>query len=173
MLGDISEKVFNGQRISAAEALDLLIHADLHRLGFLAQAVRERLHPEPIVTYVIDRNINYTDICISGCKFCAFYKAPGDEEGYVLSHSELGQKIEETIRLGGTQILLQGGLHPDLSLSFYEEMLRFIKENFRIHVHGFSPPEIQHFVKISGLSIREVLVRLMAAGLDYNPGGGA
>ena len=173
MLGDISEKVFNGQRISAAEALDLLIHADLHRLGFLAQAVRERLHPEPIVTYVIDRNINYTDICISGCKFCAFYKAPGDEEGYVLSHSELGQKIEETIRLGGTQILLQGGLHPDLSLSFYEEMLRFIKENFRIHVHGFSPPEIQHFVKISGLSIREVLVRLMAAGLDSIPGGGA
>ncbi len=172
MLGDISEKVLSGQRISAAEALDLLIHADLHRLGFLAQAMRDRLHPEPVVTYIIDRNINYTDICISGCKFCAFYKAPGDEEGYVLSLSELGQKIEETIHQGGTQILLQGGLHPDL-LSFYEEMLRFIKKNFRIHAHGFSPPEIQHFAKISGLSVQEVLVRLIAAGLDSIPGGGA
>jgi len=125
-----------------------------------------------MVTYVVDRNINYTDICISGCKFCAFYKAPGDSAGYVLSFAELGDKIRETQQLGGTQILLQGGLHPDLPLEFYEEMLRFMK-GFDIHVHGFSPPEIHHFAELSGLSPRAVLARLQASGLDSMPGGGA
>lgn len=168
----ISEKVLAGERISADEALLLANGADLYRLGFLANGVRKRKHPEPIVTYVIDRNINYTDICISACKFCAFFKAPEDEGGSVLSFEELGQKIEETKALNGTQILLQGGLHPDKPLEFYEDMLRFMK-GYDIHVHGFSPPEVCHFASLSDLSVNEVLVRLQAAGLDSIPGGGA
>ena len=169
----IQEKVLNGQRISVDECLTLATDADLYGLGLLADAVRKRLHPEPVVTYVIDRNINYTDICISGCKFCAFFKAPDDETGSLLSFEELGGKIEETKKLNGTQILLQGGLHPDKPLEFYEEMLRYIKENYNIHVHGFSPPEIHHFANISGCSVRDVLTRLIKAGLDSMPGGGA
>ncbi|MEW6428195.1 MAG: cyclic dehypoxanthinyl futalosine synthase [Thermodesulfobacteriota bacterium] len=168
----ITDKVLSGGRLSPEEGLALFHSADLYALGFLADAVRRRKHPEATVTYVIDRNINYTDVCISGCKFCAFYKAPEKAGGYVLSFDELSGKIRETKELGGTQILLQGGLHPDLGLEFYEEMLRFIKGH-DIHIHGFSPPEVNHFADISGLSVREVLVRLMAAGLDSIPGGGA
>ncbi len=168
----IDEKVLNGERLSVDEAMALASEADFYRLGFLANAVRKRLHPEPIVTYVIDRNINYTDICISACKFCAFFKAPEDGDGSVLSFAELGQKIEETKALRGTQILLQGGLHPDKPLDFYEEMLRFIK-GYDIHVHGFSPPEIWHFSTLSGLTVPEVIARLQKAGLDSIPGGGA
>ncbi|MCI5141223.1 MAG: dehypoxanthine futalosine cyclase, partial [Candidatus Electrothrix sp. ATG1] len=122
-----ADKVIAGERITGDEFLLLADKADLHQLGFLANAVRKRLHPEPQVTYVIDRNINYTDICISACKFCAFFKAPEDPDGSVLSKEELQLKIRETQKLGGTQILLQGGLHPDLSLAFYEDMLRFMK----------------------------------------------
>jgi cyclic dehypoxanthinyl futalosine synthase len=170
---DISEKVANRQRISRDEALFLYEKADLLTLGALADKVRRLIHPEPVVTYVIDRNINYTNICISGCKFCAYYRAPEDKEGYVLSKGELAQKIEETKALGGTQILLQGGLHPDLPLSFYEDMLSFIKTGFDIHCHAFSPPEIIHLARLSGLSVNEVLSRLKAAGLDSIPGGGA
>lgn len=169
---EIDHKILAGERVSVAEAMNLAQGADLYRLGFLANAVRKRLHPEPLVTYVIDRNINYTDICVSACKFCAFFKAPEDETGQVLTFSELGQKIEETLALGGTQILLQGGLHPDKPLEFYEEMLTFIKGK-GIHIHGFSPPEICHFAKLSSLTIREVLLRLLRAGLDSIPGGGA
>ena len=131
-----------------------------------------RLHPEPVVTYVVDRNINYTDICISACKFCAFFKAPEDSSGQVLSQAELAQKIAETQELGGTQILLQGGLHPDKPLEFYEDMLRVMKAT-GIHIHGFSPPEIVHFSQLSGLPIEKVLRRLIAAGLGSIPGGGA
>ncbi|MFH7325619.1 cyclic dehypoxanthinyl futalosine synthase [Desulfurivibrio sp. C05AmB] len=168
----ISDKVLAGERLTAAESLELLAGADLMRLGLLADAVRRRLHPEPVVTYIIDRNINYTDICISACKFCAFFKGPDDPAGSVLSLAELGRKIEETQVLGGNQILLQGGLHPDKPLEFYEEMLRFIK-GYGVHVHGFSPPEIHHFAQLAGLSPREVLGRLQAVGLDSMPGGGA
>lgn len=168
----ISTKVLNGERISLDEALVLLEQADIHRLGFLANSVRQRLHPTPVVTYVIDRNINYTDICISACKFCAFFKAPDDAKGSVLSFAELGRKIEETKALGGTQILLQGGLHPDLRLSFYTKMLRFIKKH-KVHIHGFSPPEIWHFSQISQLPVPRVLAKLRKAGLDSIPGGGA
>ncbi len=171
-LARISEKIRSGERIGAEEALALYQQADLHTLGILADSVRHRLHPEPIVTYVIDRNINYTNICISGCKFCAYYCEPGKDGGYILDHQELEKKIEETKALGGTQVLLQGGLHPDLPLEFYEDMVSFIKSK-GIHCHCFSPPEIVHFSKISGLSIREVLERLKAAGLDSIPGGGA
>ncbi len=165
-------KVLDGGRIDGREFLRLAEEADLHELAFMADSIRRRLHPEQVVTYVIDRNINYTDICISACKFCAFFKAPEDDQGRVLSHQELLGKIRETQELGGTQILLQGGLHPDKPLEFYEEMLRVMKAT-GIHIHGFSPPEICHFAAISSLSTREVLERLMAAGLDSMPGGGA
>ncbi len=173
MISQIKTKVREGGRLSGEEALLLYQEADLNLLGQLANEIRYKLHPEPIVTYVIDRNINYTNICISGCKFCAFYRAPGDSSGYVLSKKDLAKKIEETQALGGTQILLQGGLHPDLPISFYEDMLSFIKENFGIHCHAFSPPEIVHIAHISRLSVKEVLERLIRAGLDSIPGGGA
>ncbi len=168
----INDKVLAGERITVAEGLRLARQGGFHQLGFLADSVRQRLHPEPVVTYVIDRNINYTDICISACKFCAFFKGPEEEGGYVLTHEELGRKIEETKELGGTQILLQGGLHPDKLLEFYEEMLRYIKSH-DIHIHGFSPPEVCHFANLSGLSVPEVIIRLQKAGLDSIPGGGA
>jgi cyclic dehypoxanthinyl futalosine synthase len=172
-MNPIHDKILNGGRITDQEALLLATEADLYELGFLADAIRRRKHPEPYVTYVIDRNINYTDVCVSACKFCAFFKAPEDGAGTVLSFDELKSKIEETLELGGTQILMQGGLHPDLSLEFYERMLTFIKQEIPIHVHGFSPPEICHFADISGLTIEEVLKRLQKAGLDSIPGGGA
>lgn len=168
----IIAKVEAGTRITDDEFLLLEKEADIHQLGFLANSIRQRLHPEKHVTYVIDRNINYTDICISACKFCAFFKAPEDKGGYLLSQQELTDKIRETQELGGTQILLQGGLHPDLPLEYYEDMLRFMKST-GIHVHGFSPPEVCHFAEISKLSMPEVLRRLIDAGLDSIPGGGA
>ncbi len=168
----IFEKIQNGDRIDDQEFLQMEEEADLYQLGFLANLIRKRLHPANFVTYVIDRNINYTDICISACTFCAFFKTPEDAAGRVLTFPELEQKIKETQDLGGTQILLQGGLHPDLTLEYYEEMLRFMKKT-GIHIHGFSPPEICHFADISGYSIVEVLKRLIDAGLDSIPGGGA
>ena len=168
----VAQKVAAGSRISGNEFLELAQCSDLHLLGFLADTVRRRLHPDPLVTYVIDRNINYTDICISACKFCAFFRAPEDGNGSILTNEELARKIRETKSLGGTQILLQGGLHPDKPLEFYEDMLRFMK-SMDIHIHGFSPPEVCHFAELSGLTIREVLQRLISAGLDSIPGGGA
>ena len=171
-LHDIKEKILDSERVSEAESLILFRDGDLYDLGFLADFIRKKKHPDPIVTYVIDRNINYTDICISACKFCAFYKAPEDPEGTVISFEELAEKIAETQQLRGTQILLQGGLHPDKPLEFYLKMLRFIKKT-GIHIHGFSPPEICHFSKLSGLSVADVIKQLKEAGLDSIPGGGA
>ncbi len=168
----IAGKVRDGGRVTSEEAISLSSLASIHLLGELADGLRARLHPEGVVSYIVDRNINYTNICISGCRFCAFFAAPGDSRGYVLSHEELAGKIDETLALGGNQILLQGGLHPDLPLTFYEDMLSFMKEK-GVHCHAFSPPEIVHFARLSGLSIREVLKRLIAAGLDSIPGGGA
>ncbi len=172
MVLKIVDKVLAGERITGEEFLRLNAEADLYQLGFAANAVCRKKHPQPVVTYVIDRNINYTDICISACKFCAFFKAPEEAGGILLTNDELKRKILETQELGGTQILLQGGLHPDKPLEFYEDMLRFMKTT-GIHVHGFSPPEICHFAELSGLSTTAVLERLMAAGLDSMPGGGA
>jgi cyclic dehypoxanthinyl futalosine synthase len=172
MIENIKKKLRSGARITRDEGIKLLETAPLTMVGELADEIRHQLHPDGEVTYVIDRNINYTNICISGCKFCAYYCAPGDAEGYVLSFDELGRKLEETLSLGGTQVLLQGGLHPDLPVEFYEEMLSFIK-GYGIHCHAFSAPEIIHFSKISGLDIKTVLERLIAAGLDSIPGGGA
>ena len=167
----IYNQVLAGQRIGDSDFLLLAEQADLYQLAFLADSIRRRLHPENRVTYVVDRNINYTDICISACKFCAFFKAP-EQGGYLLSQTELIDKIHETQQLGGTQILLQGGLHPDLPLAYYEEMLRVMKQT-GIHIHGFSPPEIHHFAVLADLPIAEVIKRLRAAGLDSIPGGGA
>jgi cyclic dehypoxanthinyl futalosine synthase len=173
MIDHISEKAWKGERLSKDEALLLWEKADFYTLAPLAHHRRLALHPDPIVTYVSDRNINYTNICTSGCRFCAFYRAPGAEGGYVLSREELATKIEETIALGGTQILLQGGMHPGLRLSFYEEMLRFIKERFPIHIHAFSPPEIVHLARMEELEPEEIIGRLQRSGLDSIPGGGA
>ena len=171
-LSSIKDSVASAERLSDEDFLFLHEQGDLFELGMLAETVRRRKHPDNIVSYVVDRNINYTDICVSACKFCAFFKAPDDPAGYLLEKEELAQKIAETQELGGTQILLQGGLHPDLELEYYEEMVRFMKET-TIHVHGFSPPEIQHFAARANCSVREVLERLIAAGLDSIPGGGA
>lgn len=172
MINKIIDKINSDIRISDDDYKVLEQNADFHTLGFLADTVRRRKHPEKNVTYVIDRNINYTDICVSACKFCAFYKAPEDPTGFLLSFEEIAEKIKETQDLGGTQILLQGGLHPDLPLEYYEKMVRFMRDT-GIHVHGFSPPEIHHFAEISNLSVKAVISRLMDAGLGSIPGGGA
>jgi dehypoxanthine futalosine cyclase/putative menaquinone biosynthesis radical SAM enzyme len=162
-----------GARLDFDTARALYLHAPLHDLAHAANRVRLKKHPEPVVTYVVDRNINYSNVCVCACRFCAFFRPPGDKECFVLSFEEIGKKIEETLALGGTQILMQGGHHPDLPLSWYEDMLAFIKANYPIHIHAFSPPEIVHFAKIFGLSTAEVIERLRAAGLDSIPGGGA
>ena len=167
------ERVLVGERLSKAEGLALLEHADLNTLGRAALAVRKRLHPEPVATFVIDRNINYTNVCVADCAFCAFHRRPGHPEAYVLSQAELHRKIRELEALGGTQILLQGGHHPDLKLEWYEEMIAGIRREFpRLHVHAFSPSEVVHFSKLFKLSVREIVRRLKAAGLHSIPGGG-
>lgn len=170
----VIDKAREGNRLFYEELLLLYNEADLFSLGRLAHYIRMKKHPEPYVSYVIDRNINYSNICICGCRFCAYYRSPGHPEGFVISKEVLAQKIEEMIKLGGTQILLQGGHHPDLPLSFYEDMLKFIKEHFpSIHIHAFSPPEIVFFAKLEGISIAETIRRLISAGLNSIPGGGA
>jgi cyclic dehypoxanthinyl futalosine synthase len=168
------DKAVSGRRLDADEGLALLESPDLAALGRAADAVTRRLHPEPLRTYNIDRNINYTNVCISGCRFCAFSRKLDDGDAYVIEPDELYRKIEETIALGGNQILLQGGMHPELTIAWYEELLRGIKRRFpEINVHGFSPPEIDHIATLSGLSLCEVLTRLKEAGLGSLPGGGA
>ncbi len=170
----ILDKAVSGRRLDPAEGLALLQSHDLAALGRAADAVTRRLHPEKFRTYNVDRNINYTNVCTSGCRFCAFSRKPGDADGYVISRDQLHRKIEETVALGGNQILLQGGLHPELRIEWYEELLRDIKRHFpQVNVHGFSPPEVDHIAALSGLAVREVLVRLKAAGLGSLPGGGA
>lgn len=168
------EKAVAGKRLAPEEGLRLLESSDLAALGEAADAVSRRLHPEPYRTYNIDRNINYTNVCIGGCRFCAFSRRAGDVDGYVIEREELYRKIEETISLGGDQVLLQGGMHPDLDFAWHENLIRDIKRQFPgINIHGFSPPEIHHFSEQSGLSAAAVLERLRAAGLGSLPGGGA
>jgi len=162
-----------GRRLNFEEAWKLYEEGEFHSLGHWAHQVRLHKCPADYVSYVVDRNINYSNICVCACRFCAFYRAPDHADGYVLSHEELGNKIEETLSLGGTQILMQGGHHPDLPLSFYEEMLSFIKSRYPIHIHAFSPPEIVHFSKLENISSAHVIAKLRAAGLDSIPGGGA
>ena len=172
-IAPIRDKILNRRRIDSKEALMLLDGADLLDLAFLAHQVRKRLHPEPVVTFVVDRNINYTNGCICGCKFCAYYRPPEHPEAFVITKEALCHKIQETLDLGGTQILLQGGLNPLLGLDYYLNLLRFIKSNFDIHIHGFSPPEIAFITQNSGFTLEATLRSLTKAGLDTIPGGGA
>ncbi len=160
-------------RIDRKEATELLKEADLLELGQMADQVRKELHPEGIVTFVVDRNINYTNVCINQCRFCAYYRSPESPDAFVLSKDELFKKIEETIAQGGTQILIQGGLNPELGLDFYTDMLESIKQRFDIHIHGFSPPEIKYIARKASLGVQETLRILHDAGLDSIPGGGA
>ena len=159
--------------LSTKEAVDLFRSDDLIGIGMAADAVRRKLHPEGIVTYIIDRNINYTNFCTEYCTFCAFYRPLGHEEGYILPKEAIFEKIQETIDLGGTGVLMQGGLHPDLKIEWYEDLFRSIKQRFRIHLHCLSAPEVQNIAEVSGLSLRDTIARLRDAGLDSIPGGGA
>ncbi len=152
--------------------LDLYENAPLLELGQLANAKRWELHPENVVTYIVDRNINYTNVCVADCKFCAFYRRPKHTEGYVLSFEEIGKKIEETKELGGVQILLQGGHNPYIPFDWYLELMRYIKEHHAIHIHGFSPSEVDFFATRFRMTADEVIKELKAAGLDSIPGGG-
>jgi cyclic dehypoxanthinyl futalosine synthase len=161
------------ERISREEALALFKSADLLDLGEKADRIRKALHPEEMVTFVVDRNINYTNVCINQCRFCAFYRDAESPDAYVLSKEELFKKIEETIAFEGTQILIQGGLHPDLGLDYYTALLKSIKARFEINVHGFSPPEVCYLAKKHNLTVRETIQILKDAGLDSIPGGGA
>jgi cyclic dehypoxanthinyl futalosine synthase len=154
------------------DALELYERADLLELGELADQARWRLHPEPVVTYIIDRNINYTNVCVADCGFCAFYRRPKHGEGYVLSFEQIGAKIDECKELGGVQILIQGGHNPYIPFEWYLDLLRYIKAHHPIHVHGFSPSEVVFFSERFRMSVAEVIRELRGAGLDSIPGGG-
>jgi cyclic dehypoxanthinyl futalosine synthase len=170
----LAHKVLDGGRLDAAEALTLYRHAPTHLLGQLADAVRARRHPDRLVTYIIDRNVNYTNVCVARCNFCAFYRPVGSAEGYVLGFDELLAKVDETIELGGNQVLLQGGHNPDLPVAWYEDLFRTVKSRYpEFKLHALSPPEVLHIARLNGLSVPAVIDRLVAAGLDSIPGGGA
>jgi cyclic dehypoxanthinyl futalosine synthase len=167
------QRVSDGERLSPADALLLLREADLTSLGRAADSVCRRLHPEPYRTFNIDRNINYSNVCAAVCDFCAFYRKVGDTEAYVLERDVLLKKVQETVALGGDQILMQGGLHPELPFEWYEGLLRDIKAAFpSVNIHGFSPPEIHFFHKKFRMPLKDVLTRLRDAGLGSLPGGG-
>ena len=173
MTSKILEKALNGERISPEEAVRLFETTDMLLLGNIASRISRKKLKERVVTYIVDRNINYTNICITDCAFCAFYRKEDDEEAYVHPFETIAGKIEETIALGGRQILLQGGHNINLKIDYFEDLFRRIKERFDIHLHALSPPEIVHTAKISKLTIVDTLNRLNDAGLDSIPGGGA
>ena len=173
MTNKILEKALNGERISPEEAVRLFETTDMLLLGNIASRISRKKLKERVVTYIVDRNINYTNICITDCAFCAFYRKEDDEEAYVHPFETIAGKIEETIALGGRQILLQGGHNINLKIDYFEDLFRRIKERFDIHLHALSPPEIVHTAKISKLTIVDTLNRLNDAGLDSIPGGGA
>jgi cyclic dehypoxanthinyl futalosine synthase len=168
------EKVLAGQRITPAEALELDRGLSLPELGALADAVRQRLHPDRVVTYIVDRNINYTNICNVYCTFCAFMRETKDADAYVLTKEQVGEKIRELVAIGGVQVLLQGGHHPKLGIEYYLDLLRYIRETFpQVNVHGFSPPEFCHFAAVFQMPVAEVIRQFKEAGLGSIPGGGA
>jgi cyclic dehypoxanthinyl futalosine synthase len=174
MIEAIAARVEEGMRVTADEALELYRNAPTALLGRLADGIRARKHPSRVVTYIIDRNVNYTNVCVAKCNFCAFYRPVGSPEGYVLGFEELFRKIDETIAVGGVQLLLQGGHNPDLPLTWYEDLFRAIKARYpSFKLHALSPPEVIHLTRLSQLPVPEVLDRLIAAGLDSVPGGGA
>lgn len=168
------DKVIDSERITEEEALYMLEEFDLLTLGRLADLVRERKHPDNVATFVVDRNVNYTNICVAGCKFCAFQRRKSDRDSYVLEMDQIYRKVQELVDWGGTTLLMQGGLNPDLRIDFYVEMFRSIKERFpQIQIHSLSATEINYLAKIEKMSIRQVLTVLKDAGLDSLPGGGA
>jgi cyclic dehypoxanthinyl futalosine synthase len=170
----IANKVLDGGRVDAAEALELYHRAPTHLLGHLADGIRARKHPDRIVTYIIDRNVNYTNVCVARCNFCAFYRPVGASDGYVLGFEEIFHKIDETIALGGNQLLLQGGHNPDLPIQWYEDLFRAVKAKYpAFKLHALSPPEVLHISRLNQLPVETVIDRLIAAGLDSIPGGGA
>ncbi len=174
MIDTIADKVRSGERLAPAEALALYRGASTALLGRLADGVRARKHPDRVVTYIIDRNVNYTNVCVAKCNFCAFYRPVGSAEGYVLGFDELFRKIDETMAVGGVQLLLQGGHNPDLPLSWYEDLFRAIKERYpTFKLHALSPPEVIHLSRLSQLPVPTIVERLIGAGLDSIPGGGA
>jgi cyclic dehypoxanthinyl futalosine synthase len=174
MIDQLADKVRAGERVSAGEALELYRHAPTALLGRLADGIRARKHPDGIVSYIIDRNVNYTNVCVAKCNFCAFYRPVGSSEGYVLGFDELFRKIDETIAVGGVQLLLQGGHNPDLPLSWYEDLFRAVKARYpSFKLHALSPPEVIHLSRLSQLPVPAIIDRLIAAGLDSIPGGGA
>jgi cyclic dehypoxanthinyl futalosine synthase len=173
-VGKILDKPIEGRRIDQNEIQTLFDHGGLLELGQAADAVRRRKNPENVASFIIDRNINYTNVCIYRCRFCAFYRTAKDTEAYVLPFDEIAAKVSETVACGGTGILLQGGVHPELRLGYYESLLTNLKTTFpQIHLHAFSVPEIWYLAKLEKMPVREVLGRLIAAGLDSVPGGGA
>jgi cyclic dehypoxanthinyl futalosine synthase len=173
-LASLTARVAAGERLSRDQALALYTEAPTHVLGRLADRVRARKHPDRVVTYIIDRNVNYTNVCVARCNFCAFYRPVGSRDGYVLSFEEIFRKVEETIAVGGGQFLLQGGHNPDIPLQWYEDLFRAVKARYpSFRLHALSPPEVVHISRLSGLAPPEVIRRLIDAGLDSIPGGGA
>ena len=174
MLEQLVSRVRDGKRVDRHEALELYLGAPTHLLGRLADAVRTRKHPERLVTYIIDRNVNYTNVCVARCNFCAFYRPVGSSEGFVLGFEEIFRKIDETIALGGNQLLLQGGHNPDLPIAWYEDLFRAVKGRYpAFKLHALSPPEVLHISRLNQLPVPVVIRRLVEAGLDSIPGGGA
>ena len=173
MTKTILEKALDGERIHPEEAVLLFQMNDVLLLGNVASRISRKKLKDRIVTYIVDRNVNYTNICVTDCAFCAFYRKEGDEDAYLHPFKIIAEKIEETIALGGRQILLQGGHNVNLRIDYFEDLFQRIKKRFDIHLHGLSPPEIVHIAKISRLTINETLQRLSDAGLDSVPGGGA
>ena len=169
----IIAKAASGMRLTSEEGLTLLKQADLLTLGELANNARKQIHPKRVVTFIVDRNINYTNICVNKCKFCAFYRDAGSPEAYLLSNEEIFTKIEETLAQGGTQILMQGGVHPDLGIEYFEDLFSSIKSRYTIQIHSLSPAEVSFIAQHAKITIKETLTRLRAAGLDSIPGGGA
>jgi len=174
VIQQLAAKLRSGGRLDRAEALELYLHAPTPLLGQLADDMRARKHPDRTVTYIIDRNVNYTNVCVARCNFCAFYRPVGSTEGYVLGFEEIFRKIDETIALGGGQLLLQGGHNPDLPLEWYEDLFRAVKQRYpSFRLHALSPPEVLHLSRMSKLTVPQVLDRLIDVGLDSIPGGGA
>ncbi|HSQ65092.1 MAG TPA: cyclic dehypoxanthinyl futalosine synthase [Polyangiaceae bacterium] len=172
-LDTLLQRAADGERLSAVEGERLHREASLVDLGLAADAVRRRKHPHGVVTYIVDRNVNYTNVCTTSCRFCAFYRPVGHAEAYVLSREELGKKLQEVVDAGGVQILLQGGLNPDLRIGWYEDLFRWIKSEYRLGLHALSPEEILHIARLEDMTVARVIERLVAAGLDSVPGGGA
>jgi len=170
----ILDKALRGERLGLEDGLALFASNEIEKLGAAADRVMKKFHPEPVTTFVIGRNVNYTNVCDVYCKFCAFYRPPGSKEGYVLPNETIYQKIQETVDVGGTEILMQGGTNPNLPFSYYTDLLRGIKERFpNITMHSFSPAEIRKMADVSGLPVDQVVRELKEAGLDSLPGGGA